>query len=69
MSVALFLLLQTYATLTQMVALYQDPEGKMIFSRTDPSQSATKLTTDNESLKRRLQELENEVLLAKRLCF
>ena len=48
----------------QMVHLYQDPEGKTIFSHTDPSQSNVSPASDQDiidSLRRRIQELENEV--------
>ena len=48
----------------QMVGLYRDPEGKKIFSKTDPSQANMPPTTDSDTidtLKRRVQELENEV--------
>ena len=48
----------------QMVGLYRDPEGKKIFSKTDPSQANVPPTTDSDTidtLKRRVQELENEV--------
>ena len=51
-------------TQCQMVGLYQDPEGKTIFSNTDPSQSATKLASDKDTielLRRQVQELKNEV--------
>jgi len=47
-----------------MVGLYRDPEGKMVFSKTDPSQANMPPTSDQctiDSLKRRVQELENEV--------
>ena len=47
-----------------MVGLYRDPEGKKIFSKTDPSQANVPPTTDSDTidtLKRRVQELENEV--------
>ena len=49
---------------SQMVGLYRDPEGKMIFSKTDPSRTNMPPTSDQEtidSLRRRVQELENEV--------
>ena len=51
-------------TQCQMVGFYQDPEGKTIFSNTDPSQSATKLASDKDTielLRRQVQELKNEV--------
>ena len=54
---------------TQMVGLYRDPEGKMIFSKTDPSQANMPPTSDKDTnhtidmLRRRVQELENEVYL------
>ena len=47
-----------------MVCLYQDPEGKMIFSQTDPSQSNMSPPMNQytiDSLRKRIQELENEV--------
>lgn len=56
--------MNTFNTYTQMVGLYQDPEGKTIFSRTDPSQFATNLTTDNDTidtLRQQVAELKNEV--------
>ena len=49
---------------SQMVGLYRDPEGKMIFSKTDPSRTNMPPTSDQDtidSLRRRVQELENEV--------
>ena len=49
---------------TQMAGLYQDPEGKTIFPNTDPTQSATKLTSDKDTielLRQQVQELKNEV--------
>ena len=48
----------------QMVGLYRDPEGKTIFSKTDPSQANAPPTSDQctiDTLKRRVQELENVV--------
>ena len=51
---------------TQMVGLYQDPKGKTIFSRTDPSQSTTKFADKKdtiESLRQQVKELKNEVSL------
>jgi len=48
----------------QMVGLYRDPEGKKIFAKTDPSQANVPPTSDSDTidtLKRRVQELENEV--------
>ena len=47
-----------------MVGLYRDPEGKKIFAKTDPSQANVPPTSDSDTidtLKRRVQELENEV--------
>ena len=53
-----------------MVGLYQDPEGKTIFSSTDPSQSVANLTREEdtiESLRRQVQELRNEVSVIARV--
>ena len=46
-----------------MVGLYKDPEGKMLFTRTNPSQgNIISMDKDTiESLKKRVQELESEV--------
>ena len=47
-----------------MVGLYKDPEGKMLFTRTNPSQGNIISSMDKdtiESLKKRVQELESEV--------
>ena len=47
-----------------MVGLYKDPEGKMLFTRTNPSQGNINSSMDKdtiESLKKRVQELESEV--------
>ena len=63
------LVTQTRLTLMQMVGLYQDPEGKMIFSRSHPSQLAItphKLVRDNNSADspwKRAQELDTGVCL------
>jgi len=50
-------------TMTQMVGYYQDPEGKTIFSRTDPSKLARNTnTSDLQSPQRKqTQELESGV--------
>ena len=62
---------QTHITLvTQMVGLYQDPEGKTIFSSIDPSQSVANLTREEdtiESLRQQVQELRNEVSVIARV--
>ena len=50
-----------------MVGLYQDPKGKTIFSRTDPTQSTTKFAHKKdtiESLRQQVKELKNEVSLS-----
>ena len=60
-----------HATHTQMVGLYQDPEGKTVFSRTDPSHANMPHTSDKgtiESLRRQVQELKNEVLVNHLMC-
>ena len=60
----LFCYLKHMQHVSQMVGLYQDPEGKMIFSKTDPSRTNMPPTSDQDtidSLRRRVQELENEV--------
>ena len=47
-----------------MVGLYKDPEGKKLFSRTNPSQGNMTSDMDKDtvaSLRKRIQELENEV--------
>ena len=47
-----------------MVGLYRDPEGKKVFSKTGPSQTNLPPTSDSDTidtLRRRVQELENEV--------
>ena len=47
-----------------MVGLYKDPEGKMLFTRTNPSQGNIISSMDKDtiaSLKKRVQELESEV--------
>lgn len=47
-----------------MVGLYRDPEGKMIFLQPDSSQRKMPPTSDTDtidSLRRRVQELENKV--------
>ena len=47
-----------------MVGLYKDPEGKMLFTRTNPSQGNINSSMDKDtiaSLKKRVQELESEV--------
>jgi len=47
-----------------MVGLYRDPEGKMIFSQPDSAQWKMPPTSDTDtidSLRRRVQELENKV--------
>ena len=60
---------QTNSTPTQMVGLYQDPEGTMIFARTNPSQLAAtpnKLMRDNNipgSPRRQAQESDSGVRL------
>lgn len=47
-----------------MVGLYKDPEGKMLFIRTNPSQGNINSSMDKDTiavLKKRVQELESEV--------
>ena len=47
-----------------MVGLYKDPEGKMLFTRTNPSQGNINSSMDKDTiavLKKRVQELESEV--------
>lgn len=50
-------------TMTQMVGYYQDPEGKTIFSRTDPSKLARNTNTSDlqSPQKKQTQELESGV--------
>ena len=47
-------------TMTQMVGYYQDPEGKTVFSRTDPSKLARDTNT-SDTQRKQTQELENGV--------
>ena len=49
--------------MTQMVGYYQDPEGKTIFSRTDPSKLARNTNTSDlqSPQKKQTQELESGV--------
>ena len=47
-------------TMAQMVGYYQDPEGKMIFSRTDPCKMARDTNTTDPQRKQ-TQELESGV--------
>ena len=47
-----------------MVGLYKDPEGKMLFTRTNPSQGNINSSMDKDtiaSLRKRVEELESEV--------
>ena len=46
--------------MTQMVGYYQDPEGKTIFSRTDPSKLARNTNT-SDLQRKQTQELESGV--------
>ena len=49
-------------TMTQMVGYYQDPEGKRIFSRSDPSVLARD-TNAADLQRKQTQELESGVLV------